>query len=329
MSKTTRSYLLLVLCSALWGFAFVAQRMGAEHLGAWSFNAARGLLGVLALLPLIGFLDARAGLSPHQRLQAWKAVIAPGAFIGAMFFGGQSLQQLGVEQTTAGNAAFVTGLYMVLVPIAGRLFGHRNSTFTWVGIALAVPGLFLLTWTGAGIGMGDLLCLIGTGFWTFHILGIGHTAQHVDPIRLSVAQFVVLTSASAAVALVVEPAPFSGLLPAAGAVLFAGVLSTGVGFTLQILGQRHARASIAAMIMSLEAMWGAVGGALLLGERFTAHGLMGAALMLAGILVAQVPGRAERETEVQAERASEDQAERASVGARDEPEPEQAGRGRR
>lgn len=314
MSKTTRSYLLLVLCSAIWGFAFVAQRMGAEHLGAWSFNAARGLLGALTLLPLIWLLDARAGISPHQKLQEWKAVIGPGAFIGAMFFGGQSLQQLGVEQTTAGNAAFVTGLYMVLVPIAGRLFGHRTGALTWVGIGLAVPGMFLLTWTGTGIGMGDLLCLIGTGFWTFHILGVGRIAKHVDPIRLSVTQFAVLTLASATVALVVEPAPFNGLLPAAGAVLFAGIVSTGVGFTLQILGQRHARASVAAMIMSLEAVWGAVGGALLLGERFTARGMIGAALMLGGILVAQVPGRAEREAGRGVGRAS--------VRAEDEPEPE-------
>ncbi|MFT3875546.1 MAG: DMT family transporter [Propioniciclava sp.] len=301
MSKTTRSYLLLALCSAIWGFAFVAQRMGAEHLGAWSFNASRGLLGALALVPLVWFLDARTGLSAEQRRREWKAVAGPGLFIGAMFFGGQSLQQLGVEQTTAGNAAFVTGLYMVLVPIAGRLFGQRTGGFTWLGIALAVPGLFLLTWTGTGIGAGDLLCLIGTGFWTFHILGIGRFARHVDPIRLSVAQFVVLASASAAVAVVVEPAPFGGLMPALGAVLFAGVMSTGVGFTLQILGQRHARASIAAMIMSLEAMWGAVGGALLLGERLTVPGLIGAGLMLAGILLAQVPTRAERAAEREAE----------------------------
>lgn len=301
MSKTTRSYLLLALCSAIWGFAFVAQRMGAEHLGAWSFNASRGVLGALSLLPLIWFLDARARLSPQQRAREWRAVLGPGLFIGAMFFGGQSLQQLGIEQTTAGNAAFVTGLYMVLVPIAGRLFGQRTGAFTWLGIALAVPGLFLLTWTGDGIGVGDLLCLIGTVFWTFHILGIGKSARYVDPIRLSVAQFVVLAAASTAVAVVVEPAPFAGLLPAAGAVLFAGVMSTGVGFTLQILGQRHARASLAAMILSLEAMWGAIGGALLLGERFTVPGMIGAGLMLAGILLAQVPGRAERDAERVAE----------------------------
>ena len=291
MSKVTRAYLMLLVCSLIWGFAFVAQRAGAEHLGAWSFNAVRGLLGILVLLPVIWLLDVRAGRGPYERLQAWRTVVKPGLFIGGMFLGGQSLQQLGIEQTTAGNAAFVTGLYMVLVPIAGMLFGQRTHLVTWIGIALAVPGLFLLTWTGTGIGIGDLLCLVGAGFWTFQILGIGRYAPHVDPIRLAVAQFAVLTVASTGVALVSEPTPFAGLLPAAGAVLFAGVMSTGIAFTLQIVGQRHAKASIAAMIMSLEAMWGAVGGALLLGERFTTAGLAGAALMMAGILVAQLPSR--------------------------------------
>ncbi|MDO5629801.1 MAG: DMT family transporter, partial [Mobilicoccus sp.] len=183
-----RGYLPLLLCSMIWGFAFVAQRMGAEHLGAYSFNASRGFLGALALLPLVWLLDRRARLTPELRREAWRRVAVPGALIGLMFFGGQTLQQLGVEQTTAGNAAFVTGLYMVLVPIAGRLFGHHTGFGTWVGIALAVPGLFLLTWTGAGIGPGDLLVLGGTVFWTFHILGVGRVAAQVDPIRLSVVQ---------------------------------------------------------------------------------------------------------------------------------------------
>lgn len=297
MAKETRAYLLLLLCSAIWGFAFVAQRFGAEHLGAYSFNASRGLLGAAALLPLVWFLDRRARLSPTEARDAWRRVALPGVFIGLMFFGGQTLQQLGVEQTTAGNAAFVTGLYMVLVPVAGRLFGQHTTAFTWLGIALAVPGLFLLTWTGTGIGPGDLLVLVGTLFWTFHILGVGRVAPHVDPIRLSVAQFLVMATLSAVVAPFAEPAPFAGLLPALGAVLFAGLLSTGVGFTLQVVGQRHARASVAAMIMSLEAMWGAVGGALFLGERLTPQGLAGAALMMAGILLAQVPPRGARARE--------------------------------
>lgn len=297
MRRETRAHLLLLLCSLIWGFAFVAQRFGAEHMGAFSFNAARGFLGAAALVPLIWFLDRRDGLSPHERLQAWRTVVRPGVFIGLMFFGGQTLQQLGVEQTTAGNASFVTGLYMVMVPIAGRFFGHRTGLNTWLGIALAVPGLFLLTWTGTGIGPGDLLVLVGTLFWTFQILGVGRAARQVDPIRLSAAQFLVLAVVSTVVALAAEPAPFGGLVEAAGAVAFAGLVSTGVGFTLQVVGQRDARTSTAAMVMSLEAMWGAVGGALLLGERFTPLGYLGAGLMMAGILLAQVPSRAERARE--------------------------------
>ena len=303
MRQDTRAYLLLVGCSLIWGSTSVARRPGAEHLGAYAFNAARGYLGVLALLPLVWFLDTRAARSPHERLQAWRSVVKPGLFIGLMLTGGQTLQQLGIEQTTAGNASFVTGLYMVLVPLAGVLFGQRTTGFTWAGIALAVPGLFLLTWTGGTIGAGDLLVLIGTLFWTFQILGVGRFARRVDPIRLSVAQFAVMAVVSHVIAVVQSPDAFAGLLPAFGAVAFAGILSTGVAFTLQVLGQRHARASIAVMIMSLESLWGAVGGALLLGERFTTLGYVGAALMMTGILVAQVPSRAEREAELSGEAA--------------------------
>lgn len=294
MSRTTRAYLLLLGCSLIWGFTFVAQRLGAEHLGAYAFNAVRGYLGATALLPLVWVLDARARLSPQARRQAWRAVVRPGAFIGLMLTGGQTLQQLGIEQTTAGNASFITGLYMVLVPLAGMALGQRPTGFTWLGVALAVTGLFLLTWTGGAIGPGDLLVLIGTLFWAAQILGVGRYARLVDPIRLSVMQFLVMAVVSTTIALAAGPDPFAGLVPALGAVLFAGVFSTGVAFTLQALGQRHARASIAAMIMSLEALWGAVGGALLLGERFTPAGYAGGALMMAGILLAQVPTRAER-----------------------------------
>lgn len=297
MNARTRAYLLLGLASAIWGFTFVAQRLGADHMGAASFNAARGLLGALVLLPLVWFGDRRAHRTPAQRRDAWRAVAAPGAAIGCFFFGGSMLQQLGIEQTTAGNAAFVTGLYMVFVPLVGLLVGQRAGGWTWWGLALAVPGLFLLTWTGVGIGVGDLLVLAGTLFWTAHILGIGRWARHVDPLRLSVAQFLVLTVLSAAAACVFEPTPFGGLTEALGAVLFAGVLSTGIGFTLQVVAQRDAKASVAALIMALESLWGAVGGALLLGERLTPAGVAGAVLMMAGILVAQVPTRAERRRE--------------------------------
>lgn len=294
MRAETRSHAFLLGCSLIWGFTFVAQRLGAEHLGAFAFNAARGYLGVVALLPLIRLLDARVALGRAERRAAWRAALVPGVLVGLMLTGGQTLQQLGVERTTAGHAAFITGLYMVLVPLAGVLFGQRTTLFTWLGIALAVPGLFLLTWSGGSIGVGDLMVLAATGFWTFQILGVGHYAGLVDPVRLSLVQFGVMAVVSHVVALVAEPDAFAGLVPALGAVFFAGVLSTGVAFTLQVLGQRHAKASIAAMIMSLEALWGAVGGALFLGERLTASGCAGAALMMAGILLAQVSPRSGR-----------------------------------
>lgn len=297
MSRETRSYLLLLICSTIWGFAFVAQRFGAEHLGAFSFNASRGVLAVFALLPLVAWLDARNSRTREQRRQDWRDVVVPGIVLGTLFFGGQALQQIGIETTTAGNAAFVTGLYMVIVPIVGMFLGQRTTGFTWLGIALAVPGLFLLTWTGAGIAPGDLTVLLGTFFWTAHILSVARFARDLDPIRLSVAQFVVMTAISAVAALVAEPAPFAGLPLAIGSVLFAGLMSTGVGYTLQVVGQKYAKPSIAAMIMSLEAMFGAIGGALILGERLTVQGMVGAALMMVGILVAQIPSREARAKE--------------------------------
>lgn len=294
MNAQSRSHLLLLACAAVWGLAFVAQRLGAEHVGAATFIAVRNYLGAAALLPLLWFLDRREGHDAAARRAAWRAVVVPGLVIGVLLFAGSQLQQVGIAYTTAGNAAFVTGLYMVLVPLAGRLYGHRTPPVTWVGIALAVPGLFLLTWSGAGIGFGDLLCLVGAGVWTFHILAIGQASAKMDPIRLSVAQFVVAAILGTVVAPLTEAHPFGGMEHAVGAILFAGLISTGIGYTLQVVGMRHARASIAAMIMSLEAVFGALGGAAFLGERLSGRGLTGAALMMAGILVAQLPSRSER-----------------------------------
>lgn len=292
MSAQSRSHLLLLACAAIWGLAFVAQRLGAESVGAATFIAARNYLGAAALLPLLWFWDRRAGRDAVARARAWRAVALPGAVIGILLFAGSALQQVGIEHTTAGNAAFVTGLYMVMVPLAGRWFGHATPPMTWVGIALAVPGLFLLSWTGSGIGWGDLLCLIGAGVWTFHILAVGRAAPGLDPLRLSIAQFLVAAVLGTIAAPLVEARPFGGMEQAIGAILFAGLISTGVGYTLQVIGMRHARPSLAAMIMALEAVFGALGGMVFLGERFSGRAMLGAGLMLTGILIAQAPSRA-------------------------------------
>lgn len=293
--RRARANAFLTVCAMLWGFGFVAQSFGSDHMGAFSFNAARFVVGGVSLLPLIAFLDARAG-RPGRRRGRWRAAALPGLLCGAALFAGSALQQFAMETTTAGNAAFITGLYMVLVPVLGIALGHRTGVATWLGIVLAVSGLYLLTVAGDfTMVTGDLLCLIGSVFWTVHILSIGYFSRRVDPLRLSVVQFLACAGYSLAAAVLFEPAPFSGMPDALGAVAYAGLAAVGVAYTLQVLGQRDAKESHAAMIMSLESVFGAIGGAVFLGEQMTPRALLGAALMMAGILLAQWTPRGSRE----------------------------------
>lgn len=295
-SRRLRANLLLLACAAIWGFAFVAQVVGG-HVGAFTFNATRFAIGAASLLPIVAWLDRRGGVTPEEGRRRWRAALVPGLVCGAFLYGGSSLQQVGLESTTAGNAAFVTGLYVVLVPLAGLLlFRHRTTRNTWVGVALAVVGLWLLT-VGADLAVnpGDALNLGGTVFWTAHIIAIGHFARRLDVLRLSVAQFAANAGYAAVTAFVVEENPFVGVPDAVGPILYAGVISVGVAYTLQVVGQKDAVASHASMIMSLEAMFGAIGGALFLGEVMSGRGYVGAALMMAGILVAQLPAGPEPE----------------------------------
>lgn len=290
--RRVRANLLLLLAAAIWGFAFVAQVAGA-HVGAFTFNSSRFLLGALSLVPVIAWLDRRAGLGRAERRRRWRAVVGPGSAIGVVLFAGSSLQQIALEYTTAGKAAFVTGLYVVLVPLVGVLLGHRIRANIWGGAAFAVVGLYLLTMTGGLLGMnpGDLLCLAGTVFWTVHIVVVGRFAKRVDPLRLSVAQFASNSVYAAVAALLFEPHPFQGLPTVVGPLAYAGLMSVGVAYTLQVVGQRDALASHAALIMSLETVFGAIGGALFLGERMAPVGYLGAALMLVGIIWSQLPAR--------------------------------------
>lgn len=283
MSRTARANLLLVVTAAIWGFAFVAQRVGAGEMDAYSFNAVRFALGAASLLPVILVLDRGR---PRAR-GSWRAALLPGLIAGGLLFGGATLQQLGVEHTTAGNAGFVTGLYIVLVPLIGLAFGQRPNHWLWLGVVLAVAGLFLLTMGDTlSMGAGDALVLAGTTFWAGHILALEHFSRRVDPLRLALVQFVVCALASAGVALF-QADPFGGLDRAVVPVLYGGLMSVGVAYTLQIVGQRHARAATAALILSLEAGFAVLGGVLVLGESLSLRGLAGCGLMLAGLLLAQ------------------------------------------
>lgn len=284
-----KSDLLLLLTAAIWGFAFVAQRLGMAHVGPFTFNGVRFALGALALLPLIVRRRARPPRPGEHRSVAGLAGAA--AIAGLALFGGASLQQVGLLYTTAGNAGFITGLYVVIVPLLGLIWRQRPGTGTWVGALLAAAGLYLLSVTeGLQIAWGDLLELAGAVVWAGHVLLIGWLSPRVDPVELAAGQFATCSVLSLSVALVLEPIAAAGIAAAALPILYGGLFSVGIAYTLQVVAQRQAHPAHAAILLSLEAVFAAAGGWLILDERLTTRAMAGCALMLAGMLTSQLWG---------------------------------------
>ena len=285
-SKTLKAELLLALAAVIWGFAFVAQRVGMEHVGPFTYNGVRFMLGALALLPLL-LLNRPA--VPLVSVGSWKPIIGGGLLAGLILFAGASLQQVGIVYTTAGKAGFITGLYVVIVPLLGLLWGHRTPWSTWVGATFAVIGLYLLTMTDdLSLAQGDGLVLIGALFWAAHVLAIGWlSGRHVEPVLLAGLQFVVCAVLSLATALMTESITLTGLQDAALPILYGGLLSVGVAYTLQVIAQRDAPPSHAAIILSLETVFAALAGWLWLNEELSGRGLAGCGLMFVGMLWSQ------------------------------------------
>ncbi|MDG4549361.1 MAG: DMT family transporter [Candidatus Contendobacter sp.] len=287
ISKTLKAEALLLLAAVIWGFAFVAQRVGMDHVGPFTYNGVRFVLGVLSLLPLL-WLGRRSvvPIAPN----GWRPILGGGLLAGLILFAGASLQQVGIVHTTAGKAGFITGLYVVIVPVLGLFWGHRTPWSTWAGAALAVAGLYLLTLTDDfTLAEGDGLVLLGALFWAGHVLVIGWlSGRHVEPVLLACLQFVVCGVLSLAVAVVTEPITLAGLWGGAMPILYGGLLSVGVAYTLQVVAQRDAPPAHAAIILSLETGFAALGGWLLLNETLSGRGLLGCALMFAGMLISQL-----------------------------------------
>ncbi len=290
---------LLLLTAVIWGLAFVAQRMGMDHVGPLTYNAVRFALGSLCLGPLILLRKARAGRAgaPEGPASAEPpdgarvvSVLPAGLLAGGVLFVGASLQQIGIVSTTAGKAGFITGLYVVLVPLSGLLWRQRAGWSAWVGAVLSVAGLFLLSVTERlSIESGDLLVLIGAFFWAAHVQVLGWLSPRTDPVRLACIQFAVCSLLSAGGALATEQPRMAAILSAAGPILYGGVLSVGVAYTLQVVAQRSAPPAHAAILLSLESVFAALGGSLLLGERMGTRGAVGCTIMFAGMLVSQAP----------------------------------------
>ena len=281
-----RATLILLTAAAIWGLAFVAQRVGMDHLGPFTFNGIRFALGGLSLLPLIWFFRRQPPVAPPAgRLP----VLPTGVVAGLILFTAASLQQVGILDTTAGKAAFITCLYIVLVPLAGLLMKRRISRSVWLGCGLSLAGLYLLCIReDFTIGQGDLLELIGALFWTVHILYIDQVSRRVDTLKLAAIQFATCSVLSAVVAVATETAASAeAVLAAAVPLLYGGFGSVGVAYTLQIIGQKNASPAHAALVLSLETVFAAVGGFLILNEILGSRELAGCALMLAGMLLSQ------------------------------------------
>ena len=278
---------LLLLTAAIWGFAFVAQRAGMEFIEPFTYNGVRFALGSLSLLPLIFVLDRRSSRQSPGRAPSGRVWLY-GLLCGSVLFAAASLQQVGIVYTTAGKAGFITGLYVVLVPLSGLLWRQQAGWSRWIGAGLALAGLYLLSVTrGFSIAKGDFLVLLSALFWTAHVQLIGLFSPKTDSLLLACIQFAVCSLFSLVVAVVGETVVLEGIIRAAIPILYGGLCSVGIAYTLQVVVQKTAHPAHAAIILSLEGAFAVLGGWLILGEVLSLRGLIGCALMLAGMIVSQ------------------------------------------
>ena len=286
-----RADLLMLLTAIIWGSAFIAQRMGMDSIGPFLYTGLRFTLASIVLLPLILFLEKRV---EHRKPEPFN----PGLLLGGLIMGlaltiGMNLQQVGLLFTSVTNSGFITGLYVIIVPLLGLFLGHKTGLGIWMGAALAVTGMFLLSvGDGFQVASGDWLQLAGAFVWGIHVLLVGHFASRHDPLQLALIQLTVCGLISLLLALLFEPIQLDAILLALPAILYGGLLGVCVGFTLQVVAQKDAIPSHAAVILSMEAVFAALFGALLLGEALSIKGYFGCALMLAGMLLAQLWPRA-------------------------------------
>ncbi|MFR0590355.1 DMT family transporter [Bifidobacterium thermophilum] len=289
---------LLLLTSLIWGFAFVSQVQGMQSVSPMFFNAVRFTLGAVSLIPVLVVLSRLEVGRTMQSQQSRPDHAGPGALAcwsavcGLILWAGATSQQYGVQLSmSAGHSGFVTALYIVLVPVLGFLFLHRRiHLLTVLAIIVSIVGFYLLcvTDTIRGIGVGDLVLLASALLYATHILVIDRVGSRFNPIMLSLGQYLVVSLLSWVATLALHQVDWQGALACAGALAYAGIMSVGVAYTLQVVGQRVVPPSQASMIMSLESFFSAVGGALILHETMSGRGYVGCAMIFLGTILAQI-----------------------------------------
>ena len=294
--RSVKGTLLLLIAAFVWGCAFVAQSEGGNAVGPFAYNAARNFLGAVVLVPVFLGLDAakrRAGraVTPGKPKTLWLG----GVLCGTALFVASSLQQLGINTGTGvGKAGFITALYILIVPLLGLLFRRRVRWQLWLCVAVALVGLYLLCMNGTSFvpETADVLLFLCSVVFSVHILLADRFAPQVDGVRLSAIQFLTCGTLSLIATVIVGEVPsMQALCDAWLPIVYAGVVSSGVGYTLQIVGQQYASPAMGSMVMSLESVFAVLAGAVLLGQIPSPRECVGCALMFAAILAAQVPSR--------------------------------------
>ena len=292
-NKAMQANLMMLLAASIWGFAFVAQRVGMETMGPHWFNSLRFFIGVVALTPVVIWMDrTQAKSSIEGPKSSTKSLLMGGAVAGLLLFIGATFQQVGLQYTTAGKAGFITGMYIFFVPLIGLFFRMKTGLGTWLGAAIALWGLYLLSINeDFTLSKGDTLQLICAVAFAGHVLMIGYLASRMDTVKLSLVQFFVAGLLAMILALYFEQLTWGMIKSTAVPLLFEGVMSTGIAYTLQTIAQQHAHPSHAAIILSSEGVFAVIGGFLLLNEVLPAQGLLGCGLILAGMLMSQLMPR--------------------------------------
>lgn len=290
MKNRIQGILALMAATIIWGSAFIAQSVGMDHIGPMTFLAVRCGLGAAFLIPLSYLFEKNKTefLSKWTNPKLWKA----GFICGLALFTASGMQQVGLVYTTAGKAGFITAMYILLVPVLGYFLGSRPSPIVWVSVGLAMGGLYLLSCVGIDrINIGDILLLGCAMAYAVQITLVDRMADDLDGIRLNFVQVLVCGIASAVMMFATEDPDPVHIVNCAGPLAYAGILSTGIAFSLQIIGQKHLESSPASLIMSLESVFAVLFGWLLLNERMTVYEISGCILVFTAVIISQIPAK--------------------------------------
>lgn len=285
-----RSSLLLFLAAVIWGVAFVAQSVGMDYMGPATFNGARFLIGSAVLMPVIWYRGRKkqADSAPEDK----KKLLTGGLCCGLALCCASLLQQFGIQYTTVGKAGFITTLYIIIVPVLGIFLRKRIKARVWIGAVIAVIGMYLLCMSGSfSLSMGDSLVLGCALVFAVHILVVDYFSPKVDSVKLSCLQFLTSGVICTVLAFLTETPSLESMIAGAVPVLYAGVLSCGVAYTLQVVGQKNVEPTIASLILSLESVVSVLAGWIILGQRLSVKELLGCVLVFAAVILVQLPDK--------------------------------------